>query len=230
MIPRTAFALLFLALGAAAAAQQPAAQKDTSDPGPRRIQVPPEVRARMDSARVRNFPPGTAEGLSNEEYAAYTRTIEQYWPKPGSFFDFSKALPAEERDRLLALFSRMNRAQQLRQQVVFRKPDAPKPDAAPSEADFAAFRDSTRYTVLIDYRPVPNSALDRYKASDFAWHRVNESQVKQAGSAYFTQRVDLETNVNHRSMVEQYARFKDTYQMVYTNSVPRTERSERPSY
>jgi len=180
---------------------------------------PPEIQARMDSLRAVNYPPGTAEGLSETEMAEYIRLIDQHKTSSDEpFYVYAARMNAETQDRLRALFSRMSRRQQLAQRIVFVRPEPPHPHRPPAEADFAAFRDSTQYRVRIDYRPAGAEELARYRASDFWWHRIGSTQVRHAGSAYFTRDVDLQLRSTHEAAARRYAGQKDSYQMIMVNT------------
>jgi hypothetical protein len=187
-----------------------------------------DMRARFDSVRSRNFPPGSAEGLDEASIRAYTAIIDRHKTKPDArFTEYARFISEATQDSLRSLFTRMSRRQQLEQQLVFLKVEPPKPRQVLSEADFASFSDSTQYNLQLDSRMVPNSALADLKASDIAWYGVDPNMVKRPGSAYFTRRVQLQTNGFYEAAQKRYEKFRDTYVMAY--QAFRGERVERPS-
>ncbi|TCZ63407.1 hypothetical protein [Flaviaesturariibacter aridisoli] len=204
------------------------AQQATLSTGPGMTRT--QVQAQIDSVRARNFPPATAEGLSAAEMARYEELAVKHRLAPDApFYSYAGLITAAEQDELLSLFRRMNRTQQLSQRLQFVRPEPPKPAVTLSEADFNAFKDSTHFTLLVDFRPMANSNLDAYKTSDFAWYSVDPSLGRRAGSAYFTQRVLLQTVRNHEQANERYEKYKNSYQMVYGGTFLRKTRVERPS-
>ncbi|GAB4093267.1 hypothetical protein [Flaviaesturariibacter terrae] len=189
-----------------------------------------QIQARADSLRARNYPPATAEGLPAAEFAEYEAIIERHKPTPDApFASYAGLITAAEQERLLALFRRMSRAQQLAQKVVFIRPDEPRPQRALSENEFESFKDSTQYRVFIDFKPVDGATLATYTALDIWWYQVNASMVKQAGSAFFTRDVRLQTRAAHDRDAARYAQYKDTYQMVLVSTKLRSERVGRPA-
>jgi hypothetical protein len=213
MLHRPLLSLLLLFFAASAGAQMPA-----------------NMQSRIDSSRVKKFPPGSAEGLSAAEVQEYAAILDRHKQHPDArFTEYAKEITPEEQARLRDLFSRMNRRQQLDQQVVFIRFEQPAPRNVPSEAQFASFLDSTQYSVRIDFKPAAAADLAKYKASDFSGYSVQPTLIRYAGSQYFTYRVDLQTNLFYEKAVKRYEQSKDSYQMVYEQMRLRSERVERPA-
>ncbi|RYZ20280.1 MAG: hypothetical protein EOO16_17195 [Chitinophagaceae bacterium] len=188
----------------------------------------PEMKARFDSARARSYPPATADGISDAEFKAYTDLIDRHKSRPDApYSEWGPSIGAAEREELLSLFRRMNLRQQLAQNVVFIKVREPKPRKAITEAELAAFRDSSLYDIVLDWRPAPNTSLAGLKADDIATWEVSEAMLKRAGSPYFTRRAQLITNKRYDADMKRYEQYKGTYNMVYQTTT--REAVERPA-
>ncbi|WP_428658051.1 M56 family metallopeptidase [Runella sp.] len=77
--------------------------------------------------------------------------------------------PSEaDRARLETIFKAMSKEQQAAQEINMHPPIGPLPRVLPTEKEFEAYKDAKTYGVWIDEKKVPNSVLNKYKASDFS--------------------------------------------------------------
>lgn len=111
------------------------------------------------------------DGVSQALVEEYQQIVEKYLTRGGKDGKeiYRVDRPSEpDRARLEVIFRAMSKDQQLKQNLAMNPPLTPLPRITPTEKEFEAYKNATVYGVWIDGKKVPNTALNKYKASDFS--------------------------------------------------------------
>jgi translation elongation factor P/translation initiation factor 5A len=159
---------------------------------------PPAVVSPASSEAV----PFTQEGASREQVEEYNQIIDKYLKKGVENGKEWRVLhmPNEiDRARLEVIFKTMSEEQQSAQQFAMNPPLPPLFRATPTEKEFEAYKNPKVYGVWINEKKVPNTELNKYKASDFSQvfvSRLSGGALKTIGYKYKYQ-LDLMTNEHY---------------------------------
>ena len=119
----------------------------------------------------------TKEGVSQAMVDEYQQIIEKYLIKGGKngkeWYRLDR-VSEPDRARLEVIFRAMSEEQQLKQNWAMIPPLKPFPPTVLTEKEFDAYKNPKIYGVWIDDKKVPNSALNKYKASDFSLALVSK--------------------------------------------------------
>lgn len=190
-------ALLLAALPAmqlsVVAAQPATTQKSNTDtltasgpaatPDPRRV----EQWKRM-TYKYATTPAPAAVLEEYQRISAVDTTQPKWWLKR------TESVSATDRKRLLDLYVQMTPEQQLAQYMKFIKRGGPLQKATPTAEQFERFKNPKLYGVWINDKRVPNSALDRYTAKDFAQFDVSKLYGAAKKGRSYTHQVNMMTN------------------------------------
>lgn len=111
--------------------------------------------------------PANEEGVSAEQVNEFNTLAAQHVSRSDSKkYVFNGS--AEDEARMLAIFKQMNRQQRQEAKVGFSKRSTPFKKAVPTDALMEKWKNPSDYGVWIDGKKVDNSALNKYRASDFS--------------------------------------------------------------
>ncbi len=119
----------------------------------------------------------TNEGVSQAMLDEYQQIIEKYLvkgEKNGKEWYRLDKVSEPDRARLETIFRAMSKEQQLEQKWAMIPPLKPFPPTVLTEKEFDAYKNPKIYGVWIDDKKVPNSVLNKYKASDFSLALVSK--------------------------------------------------------
>lgn len=137
------------------------------------------------------------EGVSQALVEEYQTIIQKYIRKLSKRGLTILEQPKEaDRARLETIFKAMSKEQQYQQKYVMEPPLKPFGRITPTEEDFESYKDGKMFGVWVDEKKVPNTALNKYKASDFSHvfvSRLYKNAQATIGYKYKFQ-LDLMTN------------------------------------
>ncbi|AEI50037.1 M56 family metallopeptidase [Runella slithyformis] len=137
------------------------------------------------------------EGVSQAMVEEYQQIVEKYIRKITKRGLTILEQPKEaDRARLETIFKAMSKEQQSQQKYVMAPPLKPFGRITPTEEDFESYKDGKMFGVWVDEKKVPNTALNKYKASDFSHvfvSRLYKNAQATIGYKYKFQ-LDLMTN------------------------------------
>lgn len=146
--------------------------------------------------------PFTQKGASQEQVEEYNQLVAKYLKKGvenGKEWSVLHMPNETDRARLEVIFKTMNKEQQMAQQFAMNPPLPPLFRITPTEKEFEAYKNPKIYGVWINEKKVPNTELNKYKASDFSQVFVSKllgAALNTIGHKYKYQ-LDLMTNEHY---------------------------------
>lgn len=110
--------------------------------------------------------PYTNEGVSEAQLKDYQQIVGKYMTADSVFQPHMK-VTNDDREKLEAIYRKMNREQQGRQWVGFYTPGPPQPAHRPSQTELDLWKDPNYCGLWLNDKKVSNSVLNNYKPSDF---------------------------------------------------------------
>ncbi|MCG2613794.1 M56 family metallopeptidase [Terrimonas sp. NA20] len=152
---------------------------------------------------------GTESGISPDEMEEYKKMIDQdrKTDQEGNAWTFT--LSEKNRQRMIELFSKMNREQQLKQEIVFVKPQAPMTENVPTASQFDNFKNASKYGIWIDNKRIANSALSNYKHSDFSQFTISKLYGRAKEGRSYTHQLNLTTHAAFKRENERRGQIKE---------------------
>jgi beta-lactamase regulating signal transducer with metallopeptidase domain len=141
---------------------------------------------------------GTKEGVSENELTIYRYLTEH-------IMTLDKTRQGFIKDKMEAIFTKMNLKQQQQQTVIFLRPSPPLPRVVPTEKQFENFKNEKVYGVWINGKRVSNTVLNSYTAKDFSQVFVSKLYGAAKKNKSYSYQVNMMT--------------KDYYQAYYDRTV-----------
>ncbi|RDB05515.1 hypothetical protein DVG78_13100 [Runella aurantiaca] len=147
------------------------------------------------------------DGVSQAMVEEYEKIVEKYLTRGGKDGKEIYRLdrPSEpDRVRLEVIFRAMSKEQQLKQNWAMNPPLSPLPRITPTEKEFEDYKNATIYGVWIDEKKVPNTALNKYKASDFSQVFLSKLYKNAQATIGFKYKFQLDLMTN-----DYYEKYRD---------------------
>ncbi len=152
---------------------------------------------------------GTENGISSAETEEYKKLIDQD-RKTDKKGEASPSAPSEKnRPRMVELFSKMNREQQMMQEVIFVKPPTPMTKNVPTASQFENFGNASKYGIWIDNKRIANSALVNYSHTDFSQFTISKLYGKAKEGRSYTHQLNLTTHAAFERENDRRRQIKD---------------------
>ncbi|MCU0341672.1 MAG: M56 family metallopeptidase [Spirosomaceae bacterium] len=166
--------------------------------------------------------PSNPDGATSSEIAEYEAFAKKYVKKKiarngKEVIYVGEGMIEKDRARMQELFLAMNKDQQVQQEYIMHPPMKPLPKTTPTEKELEAYKNPKVYGVWIDGKKVANTALNKYKASDFSQvfvSRLYKNAQATIGYKYKFQ-LDLETNTYYEK--QKAAALADTKYWFWVN-------------
>lgn len=146
--------------------------------------------------RVPPPPPPVERGTSSDKVKEYNALVDKYIDKKKD--DFVQEFTEANGDKMVAVLATMSPEE--RESVDYKiHKFKPLSRTTPTEAEYEKYKNPKEYGVWIDDKKVPNTALDKYKPSDFSQVFVSKlyaNAQKTIGYKYKYQ-LDLMTNAHY---------------------------------
>lgn len=206
VLPVLALAVLFFSTKNLLMAQD---TKQESKPSTQKQKTNRPPAAMLDFTRI---PITSEEGISQAELDEYRRIEEasiKLSAEKNKAPDFTGT--ESDRERLLALFKKMNRPQRRESRIIFEKKLDPPAKKTPTVTQFEKWKNASDYGVWIDEKKVSNDALNSYQSSDFSYYfasnlNYTEKQKQHIMDMYnlktmYKVQVNLYTDTEYKKMV-----------------------------
>lgn len=147
------------------------------------------------------------EGVSQAMVEEYEKIVDKYLIRGGKDGKEIYRLdrPSEpDRARLEVIFRAMSKEQQLKQNWAMNPPLSPLPRITPTEKEFEAYKNAKVYGVWIDEKKVPNTVLNKYKASDFSQVFLSKLYKNAQATIGFKYKFQLDLMTN-----DYYEKYRD---------------------
>lgn len=147
----------------------------------------------------------TKEGVSQAMLDEYQQIVEKYLTRGqrnGKEWNRLDRPSETDRARLETIFRTMSKEQQFQQKYAMNPPLAPLPRTTPTKKEYEAYKNPTVYGVWIDEKKVPNTALDKYKATDFS--QVFVSKLYKNAQATIGYKYKFQLNLMTTAYYEKY--------------------------
>lgn len=143
-------------------------------------------------------PPPVERTASSDAMKEYNALVDKYIDKTKD--DFVREFTETDGDKMVALLATMSPEQRAIADYKIQK-TRPLFRAAPTEVEYEKYKNPKEYGVWIDGKKVPNTALDKYKPTDFSQvyiSRLTPRAVPKTGIKYKYQ-LDLMTNAYYEN-------------------------------
>lgn len=157
---------------------------------PKKQSNPPKIRGVFPESE---FIGGTTNGASSEELAEYKSLINEDRKADNKGDTWAHGPSEKNKPRMIEIFSKMSRAQQLQQEIVFVNPPKPMGKNVPTASQFENFKDASKYGIWVDNKRIDNSALSNYQHTDFAQFSVSKLYGKAKEGRSYTHQLNLIT-------------------------------------
>jgi len=147
------------------------------------------------------------DGVTQAMVEEYEKIVEKYLIRGGKDGKEIYRLdrPSEpDRARLEVIFRAMSKEQQLKQNWAMNPPLSPLPRITPTEKEFEAYKNAKVYGIWIDEKKVPNTALNKYKASDFSQVFLSKLYKNAQATIGFKYKFQLDLMTN-----DYYEKYRD---------------------
>lgn len=147
----------------------------------------------------------TKEGVSQVMLDEYKQIVEKYLTRGernGKEWNRLDRPSETDRARLETIFRTMSKEQQFQQKYAMNPPLAPLPRTTPTKKEYEAYKNPTVYGVWIDEKKVPNTALEKYKATDFS--QVFVSKLYKNAQATIGYKYKFQLNLMTTAYYEKY--------------------------
>lgn len=146
------------------------------------------------TAHFGNYAGGTEEGVPDEELNEYHSIINRVKTPDMNWYDFREKISSRDKERLEAIFMKMNLQQQRAETLAFIRPFPPLPRVVPTTTQFDNFKNGKIYGVWINGKKVNNSELNNYSAKDFAQVFISKLYGAAKKGRNYSYQADLMTN------------------------------------
>lgn len=168
------------------------------------------------SAIIKNNPGATEKEI--EEFNALIQRI-----KRGNSIGYNlNEFTIEERKKLKEIYNKMNKEQK-EQSIVRIAPAGVLPTSVPTESQFEAFKNSNIYGVWINDKKVPNTELNKYKASDFGQFFISKLYGAAKKGRTYTHQLNMMTkeyyNNYRKATIEENKKNENIYIIPNSNKV-----------
>ncbi|GAB2768661.1 hypothetical protein GCM10027275_09110 [Rhabdobacter roseus] len=112
-------------------------------------------------------PPPPPVEVSGDLVKEYNTLIQKYVGEKGGA-SRPQGPSVEDAEKMQTLLAYMSEEQKESLEYLLRGPIGPLPRITPTDADYEKYKNPAMYGVWIDNKKVPNTELNKYKASDFS--------------------------------------------------------------
>ncbi|MET0466964.1 MAG: M56 family metallopeptidase [Chitinophagaceae bacterium] len=152
---------------------------------------------------------GTENGLSTVEMDEYRKLIDQD-RTPDKTGNVSVSAPSpKNKPRMIELFSKMSRTQQMMQEVIFVRPPRLMTKNIPTASQFENFKNPSKYGVWVDNKRIANSALADFKHTDFSQFTISKLYGKAKEGRSYTHQLNLTSQAAFERENERRRQIKD---------------------